>query len=265
MQSTSEGRTDPEQAMPEMAFGRCLVEGDPEASSLSRRARRKTFGASIAIEFLLVGLLVVAPLLTSVAKPQLHQILPPQLTFFGVRREHSSAQNAAPPTTAHVPLIPDPFLRATPPRMPVHVPGGEEPRDVSIPELPRGYEAGVGELTETGRTPLFVEPPRIAQPVQQEKRPVKLSEGVVEAQLISRIEPHYPSIALQTKTEGTVRLQAIINRDGRITSLDVLSGHPFLVKAALDAVRQWRYRPTLLNGEPVEVETSITVIFRLRE
>lgn len=110
-----------------------------------------------------------------------------------------------------------------------------------------------------------MEPPHIAQPAQQEKHPVKLSEGVLEAQLISRIEPQYPAIAVQTKTEGTVRLHAIVSREGRITSLDVISGHPFLVKAALDAVRQWRYRPTLLNGEPVEVETSITVIFRMHE
>jgi protein TonB len=105
----------------------------------------------------------------------------------------------------------------------------------------------------------------MAQPAHQVKRPLKISEGVLEAQLISRVEPRYPSLAVQTKTQGTVRLHAIINREGRITSLDVLSGHPFLVKAALDAVRQWRYRPTLLNGLPVEVETSITVIFRLGE
>ena len=120
-------------------------------------------------------------------------------------------------------------------------------------------------MTEMGRTPPLVEPPHVVQPAQHEKRTLKVSEGVLEAQLISRIEPQYPSLALQTKTQGTVRLHAIISRDGRTTSLDVLSGHPFLVKAALDAVRQWRYRPTLLNGEPVEVETSITVIFRLHE
>jgi periplasmic protein TonB len=120
-------------------------------------------------------------------------------------------------------------------------------------------------MTEMGRTPPLVEPPGVAQPAQQEKRTLKVSEGVLEAQLITRIEPQFPSLAIQTKTQGTVRLHAIISRDGRITSLDVLSGHPFLVKAALDAVRQWRYRPTLLNGEPVEVETSITVIFRLQE
>jgi len=61
-----------------------------------------------------------------------------------------------------------------------------------------------------------------------------------------------------------VILHAIISRDGSITALDVVSGQPLLVKAALDAVRQWRYRPTLLNGEPVEVDTTITVIFRLQ-
>jgi protein TonB len=67
------------------------------------------------------------------------------------------------------------------------------------------------------------------------------------------------------KIDGTVRLHAMISREGRIESLEVVSGHPLLVKAALDAVRQWRYRPTILNGAPVEVETSITVVFQLRQ
>ncbi len=63
--------------------------------------------------------------------------------------------------------------------------------------------------------------------------------------------------------QGTVVLHAIVSREGRITSLEVVSGPPLFVQAALDAVRQWRYRPTLLGGEPVEVETTITVVFRL--
>jgi protein TonB len=86
----------------------------------------------------------------------------------------------------------------------------------------------------------------------------------LEAQLINRIEPRYPSIAVQTKTEGAVLLHALISRDGRITSLEVVSGNPLLIHAALEAVQQWRYRPTMLSGEPVEVETTITVVFRLR-
>jgi protein TonB len=97
-----------------------------------------------------------------------------------------------------------------------------------------------------------------------EKRPLKVSEPVVEAQLISRIEPRYPPLALQMRQSGTVVLHAIIGRDGHINALQVVSGSPFFVQAALDAVRQWRYRPTLLDGEPVEVETTITVVFQLQ-
>jgi periplasmic protein TonB len=88
---------------------------------------------------------------------------------------------------------------------------------------------------------------------------------VQQAQLTSRVEPRYPVIAIQTRTEGTVLLHAVISRDGRIAALEVLSGPPLLVQAAVDAVRQWRYRRTYLGGEPVEVDTSITVIFRLSE
>ncbi|PYX09747.1 MAG: hypothetical protein DMG88_04610 [Acidobacteria bacterium] len=81
--------------------------------------------------------------------------------------------------------------------------------------------------------------------------------------LIQRVEPTYPPLAIQTRTQGQVILQAVISREGRIENLQVVSGHPLLVKAAIDAVRQWRYRPYVLNGEPVEVETQVTVNFVL--
>jgi protein TonB len=81
--------------------------------------------------------------------------------------------------------------------------------------------------------------------------------------LIHRVDPVYPALARQIHLEGTVQLYAIIGRDGTIQSLEVLSGHPLLIQSARDAVRQWRYRPTLLNGEAVEVETSITVIYTM--
>jgi protein TonB len=92
---------------------------------------------------------------------------------------------------------------------------------------------------------------------------VRRSEGVQAGLLIHRVEPDYPALARQTHLQGTVQLHAVIARNGSIESLEALSGHPLLVKAALDAVRQWRYRPTLLSGEPVEVETYITVHFVL--
>ncbi|HYB61032.1 MAG TPA: energy transducer TonB [Methylomirabilota bacterium] len=88
--------------------------------------------------------------------------------------------------------------------------------------------------------------------------------GMVEAaKLISRPEPIYPDLARQAGIQGDVVLHAIIGTDGRILELRVVTGSPLLVRAAVDAVQQWRYRPTLLDGEPVEVETTITVTFIL--
>jgi periplasmic protein TonB len=83
-----------------------------------------------------------------------------------------------------------------------------------------------------------------------------------EARLVYRVEPVYPGIALKAGVQGQVRLHAIIARNGTIESLNVISGHPLLLRAAMDAVGQWRYRPYVLNGEVVEVETFITVNFR---
>jgi periplasmic protein TonB len=88
---------------------------------------------------------------------------------------------------------------------------------------------------------------------------------VMAGELIRRVQPEYPEIARATHLSGTVRLQAIIGTDGTVRDLDVLSGSPILARAAVEAVRQWRYRPTLLNGAPVEVETYITVNFVLSE
>jgi len=262
MQSTSKGNPGPEQARSEITLGRCLVEGDPDASLPARR-RRKAFGLSLAIEASLLMVLVAVPLLTSVAGPQIHQVVPPQLTFFDVWRRHNPAQHAATSTTVRRPEIPNPFPPTAPPVTVVDFRREEEP-EVPTLDLPGEYVPGAIQTAPTGRALPPIEPPHVAPPVQQEKRPVKVSEGVLQAQLVSRIEPRYPRLALETRQSGTVVLHAIISRDGHITALEVVSGSPFFVQAALDAVRQWRYRPTMLNGEPVEVDTTITVIFQLK-
>jgi protein TonB len=92
--------------------------------------------------------------------------------------------------------------------------------------------------------------------------PKRIISQLTEAQLLNRVEPVYPRIATLAGIQGQVKLHAIIARDGTIQSLSAISGHPLLVRAALDAVGQWRYRPYVLNGEAVEVETFITVNFR---
>lgn len=85
----------------------------------------------------------------------------------------------------------------------------------------------------------------------------------MEALLIHRVQPTYPPLARAARIQGSVVLQAIISKSGTIENLQVLTGHPMLVRSAMDAVQQWRYRPYLLNGEAVEVETQITVNFIL--
>ena len=91
---------------------------------------------------------------------------------------------------------------------------------------------------------------------------LKISQGVSQGLLIKRVQPKYPPAALATHTQGAVQIDAIINKEGNVTNLKVLSGDPVLAKAAVDAVRQWRYKPYYLDGEPVEIETQITVNFK---
>jgi periplasmic protein TonB len=95
------------------------------------------------------------------------------------------------------------------------------------------------------------------------KGPVHLSSGVVSGLVLKKTTPIYPPIAVAARVEGTVVLAATISAGGTIQNLRVVSGHPMLQQAALDAVSNWRYRPFLLNGQPVEVETTINVIFTL--
>ena len=85
----------------------------------------------------------------------------------------------------------------------------------------------------------------------------------MEGNLVHQVQPVYPLLARQARIQGSVVLRAVIDRDGNIKNLQVLSGHPMLVEAAMDAVRQWRYRPYVLNEQPIEVETQITVNFTL--
>jgi protein TonB len=92
---------------------------------------------------------------------------------------------------------------------------------------------------------------------------VNISAGVAVGMLIQKTQPVYPPIAKAARVSGTVVLQATISKSGQIEGLHVISGPAMLQQAALDAVRSWRYKPYLLNNEPVEVETTVNVIFTL--
>jgi len=121
--------------------------------------------------------------------------------------------------------------------------------------IPGGQMGGViGGIISS--TPVAV--PKVATPQR-----VRVSQGVSQGLLIHQVKPAYPPLARQARIQGSVVLQAVIAKDGTIQGLKVVSGHPMLTGSAVEAVKQWRYKPYFLNGEPVEVETVVTVNFTL--
>jgi len=133
--------------------------------------------------------------------------------------------------------------------------------------VPGGAAGGViGGII--GSVPTAAPPP--PPPVKEQAKPkppqrIRVGGAVQEAKIVKKIMPVYPPLAKQARIQGTVRLNAIISRDGTIQNLQLVSGHPLLAPAALAAVKQWVYEPTLLNGEPVEVVTVIDVNFTLSQ
>jgi protein TonB len=152
----------------------------------------------------------------------------------------------------------------------------DEPPALEIGSAPAGISGGVpggvpggviGGLP--GGLPTFSAPPVTAAAVPVVKAVaapparIQVTSEVQEAMVLVMVRPEYPPLARRGRIQGTVRLSAIIDKEGRIAELKIVDGHPFLVDAALAVVRKWRYRPTLLGGEPVEVATQIIVHFRL--
>lgn len=103
-------------------------------------------------------------------------------------------------------------------------------------------------------------PPPPPKPAQQR---IRVGGQVQAAKMVRQVQPTYPQIAKTAHVQGTVILHAVIAKDGTVQELNYISGPPLLMKSAMDAVREWKYQPTLLNGDPVEVDTTISVIFTL--
>jgi protein TonB len=149
----------------------------------------------------------------------------------------------------------------TPSRIPRTISSGEEATPPMIDSGLVGSAAGTGpgmtvlDAIGTGAN-LLVPPPPSAL------RPLRVSR-VMEGNLVHRVQPEYPALAKMARVQGAVVLHAVISKQGTIEDLEVISGPPALVGAAVDAVRQWRYRPYYLNDEPVEVDTQVTVNFVL--
>ena len=248
-------------------FSVCLVEGDEVARNRARRMRRKALLLSVSIQVLLLVAMPLAPLVATSERPRLRYVhLPPYRGAPQDVPEQSrtgTTQSAGP---RRGPVIPRPDFQppTIPERIDLSANSTEAAPDIGL-QLPGGCAGCVpggteplGPLRPGRTTPLPAPAPTTTA------RPPRIHRGVDPAQLLHRVDPVYPALLKPLRVAGVVELRAIIATDGTIQELELLSGHPILAHAATEAVRQWRYRPTLLNGQPVEVETRITVVFELR-
>ena len=234
-----------------------------------RRRRTWATTTSFFLLLLVIGVLFLIPLWFTEALPKQQQLL----TFL------EAPPPPPPPTASPAPVkvvkvasnITSRQLR-TPSRIPTKVRMINE-EDAPPPVVAGGVVGGVpggvpggqlggvigGIISSTSSAAV----PTLPKPVPTVQR-VRVSQGVVNGLLINRVEPTYPPLAQQARIQGIVVLTAIIGKNGSVQHLQVVSGHPVLAPAAIAAVKQWRYKPYVLNGQALEVETTITVTFQVR-
>jgi protein TonB len=238
----------------------CLVEGNASAVARARKRRRYALLISVLLEAAVIAALLLAPLASPGKLPPQFVILPaPPFPAPGGKATptHRSGRRE---TGLRLPmhrLAIDLQLPVIPPPLEP----GTEPGDAAPTTAGDGPPGWPGVPGGTGSRPDVVPEPPAPRPHAAPR--LRVSEGVQEALLVRRVLPVYPELAKRMHLEGTVVLRAVIGRDGMVRSVEVVTGHPMLAKAAREAVLEWRYQPTLLNGEPVEVETAITVHFVL--
>ena len=237
----------------------CLMEGDPAELARANRLRRKAIALSILLQGVVVALVILIPLIWAGERIAFAGS-PPRPIYIVSGGNHRPPDTARPPhpnqrhfcalctpTTIHpLPLSPD---RAS--------------RDDGNNNQDPFFGAGTDGSAIDGIIPLHGNSGPTPPPPPSQ-RPARISSPVIQAAIVNRVEPLYPALPRQMRRSGCVELHAIIATDGSIQSLAVISGDPLFYASALDAVRQWRYRPTILNGQAVEVDTTISVIYRLQ-
>lgn len=236
----------------------CFVEGSPEQRKRERRIRRRALIISVAAQCAILTAIVLVPLFGKPERIALANAvpIPPYFHNNAPERHPATPQPTHPPTrnlcaTCYSPNFPThpPTTDNTPQQDPI--PG--EPQGNDNPQAPWGIDIGDGRRQPERPADVRPQPPRRLVMTHLES-----------AMLIRRVEPIYPPLARQIHKEGQVELRAIIATDGTIQSLQVVSGDALFLNSAKDAVTQWRYRPTVLNGQPIEIETYITVIYTLQ-
>jgi protein TonB len=240
----------------------CLVEGDAEQRNRERRIRRRALVISVLVQSAMLTLLVLVQLfgktqriVFAVTTP-----IPPYAPYHGSPRDPGAPHpSRGPQTPCH--FCPPPSIPRIIVTRDLHPEeaGSDDPQiDGLVPGIP-GVPGGIIPIPDSRST---IRPP---DSDHHDARPSILHRTHLDpAMLVRRVEPKYPELAKQTHREGRVELRAIIGTDGSIQSLQVIAGDPLFIQSALDAVEQWHYKPTYLNGQPVEIDTYITVVYTMQ-
>jgi protein TonB len=235
-----------------------------ESGGKLKTKRGRTSVVAFMIEFMIIGVMVLIPLIFTEALPK------GQMMFLLVAPPPPPPP--PPPAAAavqHVKVIQTDIVNGelrTPTKIPKQIKmiqEDEAPPAMATTGVVGGVPGGIpgGSMGGVIGSVLSSTPtvaPHIATPQR-----VRVSSGVSSGLLIRKVNPTYPPLARQARIQGTVVLQAQISKDGSIENLTLVSGHPMLAPAAIEAVKQWKYKPYLLNGEPVEVDTQVQVNFTL--
>ena len=211
---------------------------------------------SIAAHAVAICLLFVIPLTAQISLP----VLPTAVEAY-MRAVPAPPPPPAPTMHASAPAVPEATvpIEAPPAIVPEHPAAFSDPPDAVVGGLDFGTPAAVG--APAGDVPL---PPAPAPPPPKPAGPVRVGELVRAPQKIVDVRPLYPEIARAAHVQGTVVLEAVLDKNGRVSQVHVLTSAPLLDRAAIDAVHQWQYTPSTLHGVPVEVLMTITVTFNLQ-
>jgi TonB family protein len=241
----------------------CLVDGDAEQRRRQRSLRRRSLAISVAVQSIVLTVLMLLSLFGRPPSIALANVTPvPPYSPYRNRPQNSDAQRQ------HSNAPKDPCHFCIPPNIPPIIVTQDSSTSGSQTDNtpPDGMGDGIPGVPD-GLIPLGDGRQRPLPPGTNEHPVVRrriVLTTIDPALLIHRVEPAYPALARQIHKEGRVELRAIIGTDGTIQSLQIVNGDPLFERSARDAVQQWRYRPTILNGQAVEVDTYITVIYTMQ-
>lgn len=244
------------------SLGGCLVEGDAEQRRRQRSLRRRSLAISIAVQSAVLTALILTSLFGKAEGMTLKVVtpIPPYSGYRNAGRDSGSQHPRPNNPPCHVCVPPN-----IPPTINTHDSNtsGNETNDAPTDGIGVGIPGDPNGLIPLGDSRREPAPPNNTErPIVH---PQILHVTTVDpAMLIHRVEPVYPPLARQIHKEGRVELRAIIGTDGTIQSLQIVAGDPLFHLSAREAVEQWRYRPTILNGQAVEVDTYITVIYTMQ-